>query len=469
MAVVRRGRAHALVAVCTVTVVVSVLVSAGALSWPSWAAAAGLRSAAASPAPAAVPAPLQPTEALRPVGSDAPMPTAEQVTATVAPLLADPGLASVTGTVLDAATGTVLTDRAAAQPQPPGSTAKVLTTAAALLTLDPTATIPTTVVAGPDPDTVVLVGGGDPTLSALPRGRESVYPGAAKLDDLVAQVKAASTVPVRRVLVDTGLYTGDAMAPGWMAADIRGGFIAPMAPVMLDGGRLDPTAVDTPRTGTPAMNAAAAFATRIGAAAPQPGTAAPGASVLGRVQSLPIVDLVADTLQISDNVLAEALARQVAIARGKPATFAGATEAVAAALTEAGLDVTGLQMSDGSGLSTLDVAPAALLAAVLRLVSDPAATDPRTARLRPLLYGLPVAGGTGTLADRYGDAGSSAGRGWVRAKTGTLSEVNSLAGTVLDQDGRVLVFAFLSNGTPSAAARPALDAVAAGLRRCGCH
>jgi serine-type D-Ala-D-Ala carboxypeptidase/endopeptidase (penicillin-binding protein 4) len=58
----------------------------------------------------------------------------------------------------------------------------------------------------------------------------------------------------------------------------------------------------------------------------------------------------------------------------------------------------------------------------------------------------------------------------VRAKTGTLEGVNSLAGIVVDADGRLLVFALLSNGpSPSAEVRPALDAIAAALRSCGCH
>ena len=70
------------------------------------------------------------------------------------------------------------------------------------------------------------------------------------------------------------------------------------------------------------------------------------------------------------------------------------------------------------------------------------------------------------LEDRFD---GSPGRGWVRAKTGTLTGVNSLAGTVLDAEGRILVFALLSNGPNPVSVRPRLDALAAGLRSCGCH
>ena len=130
-------------------------------------------------------------------------------------------------------------------------------------------------------------------------------------------------------------------------------------------------------------------------------------------------------------------------------------------------------MVDGSGLSVNDAVPATLLTELLGSAAAPdshadASDQQRTVALRPILVGLPVAGGSGTLADRY-HGPAAAGRGWVRAKTGTLTGVNSLAGTVLDFDGRMLVFALLSNGPNPVSVRPRLDALAAGLRSCGCH
>jgi D-alanyl-D-alanine carboxypeptidase/D-alanyl-D-alanine-endopeptidase (penicillin-binding protein 4) len=123
---------------------------------------------------------------------------------------------------------------------------------------------------------------------------------------------------------------------------------------------------------------------------------------------------------------------------------------------------------DGSGLSVQDAVPATLLADLLSAAAAPDESQQRTAALRPMLVGLPVAGSSGTLADRY-DGSAAGGRGWVRAKTGTLTGVNSLAGTVLDAEGRVLVFALLSNGPDPVSVRPRLDALAAQLRSCGCH
>jgi D-alanyl-D-alanine carboxypeptidase/D-alanyl-D-alanine-endopeptidase (penicillin-binding protein 4) len=186
-------------------------------------------------------------------------------------------------------------------------------------------------------------------------------------------------------------------------------------------------------------------------------------------------------LATSDNVLAETLAREVALATGAEPSFAGAVDAVLAVLARSGFGTASTTLADGSGLSTADRVSATLLTGLLATAAAPddgrgdgVAEGPkdgraRTAALRPLLVGLPVAGGTGTLADRYQGPAVTAGRGWVRAKTGTLTAVNSLAGTVLDVDGRLLVFALLSNGPDPSVARPRLDGMATALRSCGCR
>jgi D-alanyl-D-alanine carboxypeptidase/D-alanyl-D-alanine-endopeptidase (penicillin-binding protein 4) len=199
------------------------------------------------------------------------------------------------------------------------------------------------------------------------------------------------------------------------------------------------------------------------------GAAPAGAKVLGTVDSQPVHELVAQALRISDNVLAEVLAREVALATGAAPSFAGAAQAVRGVLASNGIDTADLRLVDGSGLSSQNQVSARGLGGVLAAAVASQSLDPRTTRLRPLLEGLPVAGGTGTLAERYVDDPTRPGRGYVRAKTGTLTDVNALAGVVLDADGRLLVFALLSNGSLPAAARPALDAIAAALRTCGCR
>lgn len=381
----------------------------------------------------------------------------------------DPALGSLTGSVVDPATGTVLWEQGSDKPLTPASTSKLLTAAAALLAVDHPSTLTTEVVAGDTPGEVVLVAGGDPTLNSLPGEKDSVYPGAARLDDLVERVRKATGGKVDTVRLDLGAYSGGARAKGWSPEDAPSTYAAPVEAAMLDGGREDPTSGDSRRTGDPAGALARALAERLDARVGAPATAKQGAKVLGKVHSPPLTELIDTMLLSSDNVLAEAVARRTAIEVGAEPSFDGAAKATLDVLRENGFDLDGVRLSDGSGLSVRNRIPARLLTELLAAAAAPDRSDPRTAKLRPLLGGLPVAGGSGTLADRYEGTKADDGKGWVRAKTGTLSEVNTLAGMVLDTDGRVLVFALMSSGTPANSARPALDVVAAALRGCGCR
>ena len=187
-----------------------------------------------------------------------------------------------------------------------------------------------------------------------------------------------------------------------------------------------------------------------------PGRAAPDARQLGAVSSAPMTDLVEHLLRSSDNVLAEVLAREVALARGGRAVVRRRRRAGAGRARAGRPGPLRRGVHDGSGLSTQDRVPARLLGAVLAAAAAPAAGPRASEQLRPLVSGLPVAGGDGTLDDRFGpDGPAAAGRGVVRAKTGTLTGVSSLAGVVTDADGRLLVFALMSNGPSPAGAAPA--------------
>lgn len=157
----------------------------------------------------------------------------------------------------------------------------------------------------------------------------------------------------------------------------------------------------------------------------------------------------------SDNDIAEALARHTAVATGEPADFDGVSAAIEARLKRLGLPVGGARFHDGSGLDRTDRITADLLTALLAEAADPARPE-----LRPALTGLPVAGFTGTLSSRYTDGAA----GVVRAKTGTLTGVNTLAGTVVTEEGRLLGFAFLASDTANAwEAQAALDRAATAL------
>jgi D-alanyl-D-alanine carboxypeptidase len=415
------------------------------------------------------PAPISYTPGLRGPDAGAPAPTPQGVESALAGPMSNPALGTITGTVIDPATGQTLYERDAGNAITPASTGKILTAAAALLSLDHTQQLVTKVVAGEQPGEVIIVGGGDPTISSLEPGEESIYPGAAHLSELVDQVKAGGT-QVQTVYIDQSRYTGPGLASSWLPADVGAGYIAPIVPAMLDGDRQDPATNYSPRTTDPGRTLVDEFASRIGASpAGEIEKKAPAnAKVLGEIRSAPLTQLVDNMLDRSENTLGDILAREVAIKAGEEPTFDGASKAMLDVLRNNNFDVSGVVLKDGSGMSEQNKMSANLLAQVLSVAAGPDGKDPRTAKLRPLLGGLPVAGGSGTLADRYDEGAATEGRGWVRAKTGTLTGVNSLAGIVLDKDNRPLVFAFLTTGTTSNTVRPALDTVSAALRGCGC-
>jgi D-alanyl-D-alanine carboxypeptidase/D-alanyl-D-alanine-endopeptidase (penicillin-binding protein 4) len=415
-----------------------------------------------------VPAPVTANPAVVPVADSAPSPTDTGLAAALAPALADPNLGDLAGRVTDAVTGDRLWDQRVDAPMQPASTNKVLTAAAALLTLDREARLTTTVVAGDqrrDPGLVVLKGGGDPTLSDAPRGTDSWYNDAARISDLADQVRRSGIEPTA-VAVDTSAYIGPEMAVGWDPLDIPGGDIAPMVPVMLDGGRTQPVSDESRRSPTPASDAGRALATalRIDPAAVRV-LDGPyrGGRQIAAVQSPPLMERLRVMMNLSDNVMAESIGREVADQLGRPQSFDEATKAVLGQLRKAGVDTTGARLFDSSGLSVDDRLTALTLDGVIT-----AATGDEHPALRPLVDLLPIAGGSGTLSNRYLD--TAAGRdaaGWLRAKTGSLTGTNALAGFVTDIRGRVLTFALMSNNA-GPTGRTALDALAATLRACGC-
>ncbi|SDF58340.1 D-alanyl-D-alanine carboxypeptidase/D-alanyl-D-alanine endopeptidase [Klenkia brasiliensis] len=453
-----------LVALCVVAALGAGAVLLATREDPDPDAVAAVPTDAVAVPEAQLPELTEPAAALAALSTGAPTPDPVTLQAALAPLLAAPALGSgLSAEVVDVATGTTLLDTDADDPGTPASTAKLLTGLAALTTLGPGATIETRVVAGAQPGEVVLVGGGDPTLSTTAPSQS--YPGAATVADLAAQVQAAlGGAPVTSVVVDGSLYTGPLTAPAWGSEDAPSTYAAPVTAAAVDGARVDPGLAQ--RSGQPGTDAGAALATALGVpgAPVSLGTAPAGAQVLGTVRSAPVERLVEQALTASDNLLAEDLARQVALATGREASFAGSAEAVTAAVAAAGFGTTGLTLSDGSGLSGTDRVPARLLVDVLEAAAGGAQPE-----LGALLSGLPVAGYTGTLADR-GDADPATAPGTVRAKTGTLATTSALAGLVVTADGRLLAFALLADGTPGnvSASEAALDAVAARMAACGC-
>ncbi len=410
---------------------------------------------------------------LAPQGSTAPVPSTSGLARVLEPLARDRALGGhVAAAVVDPLTGRLLYGAAADQPFTPASSAKVMTAVAALRTLGPDHTFTTRVVQGPARDQITLVGGGDPSLTAQPKPRtDAPYPAPARLTDLAAATAArlrGAGVSAVRLTYDDSLFTGPTVNPEWEEGYLVAN-VAPVTALMADQGRRRPPARE--RTGDPAASAAKTFAdllTRHGVKVTSTGRgpAAAGAPTLAEVHSPPVSSLVEHMLSASDNDYAEALARHVARAKGEEASFAGAARAIQEVLGELGIPTAGLTLYDASGLSRQDRVSAETLSRTLALAASPDHPE-----LRAAVTGLPVAGFTGTLDGRF-DGQAASALGYVRAKTGTLTGVNSLTGLVRDASGRLVVFAFMADRVPGAyrdtLAPAALDKMAAAVARCGC-
>ena len=418
--------------------------------------------------------------------SSAPLPTSHGLSAALSGILGSGVLGKQAGAeVVDPGTGRVLFARGASTMIQPASTTKLVTAIAALDVLGPAARFTTRVVSGASPGSIVLVGGGDPTLAAGP-APASDYPQPATLKTLAAATARALRAQGRhsvRMSYDASLFTGPPLAPGWPMAYITTGNVTAITSLEVDQGRLTPGGAPEdaddpgnfrPRSEDPAAQAAQAFAAFLsadGIRVTGPGgqqKAAAHAATIASVSSPPLSAIVGWMLRESNNVIAENLARQVALHQKRPASFSGAAAAVTATARRLGV-AGGIHLVDGSGLSPQDrIAPAALA----RLVS--LASAGTRGRLRAAITGMPVAGFSGTLAPGQSvfSGFTARSRGLVRAKTGNLSSVATLAGLVYDASGRLLAFAFMTDQVPPASlgkAAGGLDRMASALAGCGCR
>ncbi|MCD0444310.1 D-alanyl-D-alanine carboxypeptidase/D-alanyl-D-alanine-endopeptidase [Glycomyces sp. A-F 0318] len=454
----RARRRRALTGVLAGLAVVVTVAAAGGLVW-QFAAVANPATGTFTP-PEAYP-PADPAPVLASSDTDAPVPDLASV---LPALLDDDRLnGSASASFADALTGEVLFEQEGTTPLAPASSMKVVTAVAALQNLGAEYRIPTTVVEGPTEDSVVLVAGGDPTLTIDGEGYYTDYAAGASLAELAGLVLEArgGTVPTT-VYLDTSVFTDTVNAAGVTMSELYTS-TAPMAPIMVDGGRTDNTLKYSPHHTDPALVAAQEFAEVLGASQVEAGTAPEGAAELAAVYSAPLAALVDSFILTSDNLLSDAVALQTALVVGGEMTWAAMAAAHQSTLQDLGVDTAGLVFHDGSGLSPTDRMTAnAFTQLLLGAVGSQASS---------VFESLPVAGYSGTLWDRFETADD--GKGIVRAKTGTLTEpsgVISLTGTLTTADGRQVIFSLISNGHTSGenAVETAMDEITAAVATCGC-
>jgi D-alanyl-D-alanine carboxypeptidase/D-alanyl-D-alanine-endopeptidase (penicillin-binding protein 4) len=452
-------RRHPAAWIAAALALVFVLLGTGAV-----VAGVAVGSADEAAAPVQSPPPAVPEEdADRPLPASLPGP-ARLRTCSIAAAAADPRLASFAGSVLNATTGEVLFSRAGDVPARTGGVLTVLTASAAIAVLGPDHRLTTKVVEGSDPGTVVLVGGGDPTLSAA---ATSVYVGAPRIADLAAKAKAAHDtrypgVPITRVILDANYWSpADKWNPAWNRSEQTLGNHSEVTALMVDGDRADPTRATSPRSTDPVGRAGAAFAAALGGSPTVTVGSAPGTTLLAEVQSQPLSALIPFMLLTSDTTLAENLARVVSVASGFGGSAASLQQAVPGALSGFGVPVDALVITDGSGLSDANAVPPDYVA---RLMAKILAGEQGLGLVHD---SLSVAGESGSLSSRFTGPNSEA-RGSVTATTGSIDTAHTLGGIVKAADGTALTFAFYAIGdTVGDTATEALDTLTTSVFHCG--
>lgn len=397
-------------------------------------------------------------------------------TCSVADVLANPALQAFSGMVSDPSSGEVLFSRNATTSVTPASVLKIMTGMAALTTLGPDHRLSTQVKTTDDPNTVVLVGGGDATLSRLPLGSPSVYAGAPTLQELAEatiealrnQIEEGEEVSITTVVVDASLWdVKDAVDSTWSRDARNNGFISSVTALQVDGDRQDPTVALSRRGTDPVQRAGDAFVQALRQAGNKgrfvsvtTGTASPTAAVLASVSSQPVSELVASMLKDSDNTLAEMLARHVSVATGLSGSSESLNHALVGALPGVGFEPGEVFVQDGSGLSAKNFVTPQM---IVTLLSEMARSSGSFGVLRE---GLPIAGADGSLASRFGGENEIV-HGRVFAKTGSISGVRSLAGFITSVDNTELVFAFFSEGEVGDDSRVALENLVTAVYSCG--
>ena len=210
----------------------------------------------------AVPLPTESAPPPRPQPSAVPAGTHLR-TCSIASAAALPNLGTLAASVINASTGEVLFDRGGATGAPPANVSQLLTAASAIKILGASTQLSTRVIDGSSPGSIVLVGGGDPTLATT---SDSFYEGAPLIADLASKAMAAYTAkhptdPITQIVLDTSLWNAsDNWDPSWPSSERANGYMSFITPLMVDGDRDDPTNSESARGEDPIMRAAQAFA-----------------------------------------------------------------------------------------------------------------------------------------------------------------------------------------------------------------
>ena len=429
-----------------------IIIGAGALAFVllgTGAVFAGIsashNTASTSPLPAS-------SAAGRTVPGDQVEPTAIP-TCSISSLASKSTLMSFSGSVVQASNGGSLYSNNDTDAAQPGGILKVLTAAAAISALTPSARITTKVVDdAQNPGTIVLVGGGDPTLSRSTSG--SIYAGAPTLASLASKTLKAYAIAhpgdpsITAVVLDASLWDptdnwNESVSPSLRTQ----GKLSETTALQVDGDRANPKLEVSPRSDDPVTAAGTAFVQALGlnpaSVTITSGQPEDGAPTLASVQSQPISVLVKQMLTLNDDTLAEQLARLVSVKEKLGGGSSSLQQAITTALGKYGLDTSDLTIVDGSGQSDESQVPAQFLSKFMALVSM------KNNGLQYVAAGIPATGNT-------------------YSKSGSLATAYTVSGYLTAKDGTGEAFTFYAVGQGvTSAAKAVLNSLTAAVYKCG--
>ena len=336
----------------------------------------------------------------------------------------------------------------------PASSLKILVAAVAVDVLGEDFTYTTRVV-GPAPEggvvagDVYLVGGGDPVLAGDWYATSNLdrFPAfnTTSLDELARRVAAAGVTEIRGAVRGDGSRYDDEMYVDSWGGGVAGLEAGPYDALLVNDSRVlgdDQRAADPNEAGARELvrllsEQGVAVTGGVGT-----GTAPTDATELAAIDSAPLPAIIEEMLTNSDNNTAELMVKEIGLVATGTGTRPAGLDAIAATIADWGVDTTGLQLGDGSGLSLDNRLTCTTLLGVLQHAGFDG----------PVGQGLAIAGQTGTLIDIFGDT-PMAGR--LRGKTGTLNNppfnadppaVKALAGYVPVDGGGAIEYVLVLNG-----------------------
>ncbi|AOY55692.1 D-alanyl-D-alanine carboxypeptidase/D-alanyl-D-alanine-endopeptidase [Candidatus Rhodoluna planktonica] len=406
-----------------------------------------------------------------------PTPVASAAICSAKSVIRQSALGKFYGYVVDVNSGKVLLDVRGSEATPSASVLKVVSAAAAMLTLPSDYRATTKVLTVPDqPGVIVLQGGGDHTLSRMTGESYTTYTGAPRLETLAYQVftRWAEAYGISKIILDPNFFAGPTYNSAWKASDRTNGYISHITALQVDSDRANPDLTSKAYSGyrstDPVLRTGQFFKEALGGLAEDAkitkGRTPKNAVEFTSVSSQPISVWLKHAIAVSDNTETEFIIRHAAKAAGLPASFSAIEPLVKQKLTSVGVDTTGLVMKDGSGLAQANRLTPKMVTEILALVAK---DHPNLAAMDEY---LPIAGRTGTLAGRFTGKNAVA-RNFVRGKSGYIPGLYSLAGTITAKDGSNLAYAIFARSGDGKkvgySARAALDSVATRFFTCGAN